>query len=131
MSRYKIAIQLQNQSEERRAFRFPSTNFVARTVQFIQYCIKEGVIYIADNIPQDALDAAVISVSRSRDVPVVVNSENKATLFSISHSQKIYSLENLPHSRYVICYNCSDYKLSPGMKALAVIFGHTSDIKFL
>lgn len=131
MSRYKIAIQLQNQLEERKAYRFPSTNFVARTVQFIQYCIKEGVIYIADNIPLDTLDAAVISVSRSCDVPIVVNSENKAALFSISHSQKIYSLENLPHSRYVICYNCSDYKLSPGMKALAVIYGHTSDIKFL
>jgi hypothetical protein len=131
MSRYKIAIQLQNIPVERKAYRFPSTNFVARTIQFIQYCIKEGVIYIADNIPQDALDAAVISVSKSCDIPVVVESESKAMLFSISHSQKIYSLENLPRNRYVLCYNCSDYKLSPGMKALVVVYGHTGDMEFL
>ena len=133
MSRYKIAVELQLEGEavKRKAYRFPSTNFVARTVQFIQFCIDEKVIYIADNVPQDALDAAVISVSKLRDIPVIVNDDTKATIFSLSHSQKVYSLNNLPRSRYVICYNCPDHKLPPEMKAIVVVYGHTGDMKFL
>jgi len=131
MSRFKIAIQLHNESKERKAYRFPATNFVARTVQYINYCIKEKLIYIADNIPQDALDAAVVSISKTLDIPIVVNTKSKATLFSISHSHKIYSLDNLPRSRYVVCYNCPDHKLPPDMKALIIVYGHTGDMKFL
>ncbi len=93
--------------------------------------MKEDVIYIADNVPQNALDAAVISVSKTHDVPIVVPTSSAAMLFSISHSRKIYSLEHLPRTRYVICYNCADYKLSPGMKAIVVIYGHTGEMKFL
>jgi len=131
MSRYKIAIQLQSHSEKRKAYRFPPTTYIARTVRYIQYCIKEGVIYIADNVPQNVLDAAIIAVSKSFDVPVIVKTDSKALLFSISHSQKIYSLENLPRNRYVLCYNCPDNKLLPGMKALVTVYGHTGDMKFL
>lgn len=131
MSRYKIAIQLGNELKERKAYRFPSTNYVARTVQFIRYCIEERVIYIADNIPQTVLDAAVITISKSLKTPIVVNSDSRAILFSISHSHKIFSLENLPRNRYAICYNCLDHKLPPDMKAIVVIYGHTGDMKFL
>lgn len=131
MSRFKIAIQLQNEPKERKAYRFPATNFVAKTVRYINYCVKEKLIYIADNIPQDALDAAVIAVSKSLDTPIVVSTESKAVLYSISHSQKIYSLESLPRNRYVICYNCPDHKLPPSIKALVVIYGHTGDMNLL
>lgn len=131
MSRYKIAVQLEDVKQNRKAYRFPATPFVAKTVQYIQYCMKEKLILIADNIPQDALDAAVVSVCKSRDIPLVVAKDSQATLFSISHSLKIYSLENLPRGRYVICYNCPDHKLDPGMVALVVVYGHTGDMKFL
>lgn len=133
MSRFKIAIELHlgDEAIKRKAYRFPATPYVAKTVQYIQYSIKEKVIYIADNVPQDALDAAIIAVSKGLDVPVVVSTDSKAILFSISHSQKIYSLENLPRTRYVICYNCPDHKLTPGMKALVVVYGHAGDMKFL
>lgn len=131
MSRYKIAIQLKDEPRERKAYRFPATNYVAKTVQYIQYCIRERLIYIADNVPQDALDAAVVAVSKGTKIPIVVPDDSKATLFSISHSHKIYSLQNLPRSRYVICYNCPDHKLDPEIKALVIVYGHTGDMKFL
>ena len=131
MSRYKIAIQLQNEVVERKAYRFPATNFVARTIQYIRYCMDERVIYIADNVPQNALDAAVVSVSKTTETPILVSTDTKALLFSISHSHKIYSLENLPRSRYVICYNCSDHKLPSDVKAVVVVYGHIGEMKFL
>ena len=82
MSRYKIAVQLQNEVVERKAYRFPATNYVARATQYLHHCVEEGVIYIADNVPQNALDAAVIAVSKKIDTPVVVDSDSKALLFS-------------------------------------------------
>jgi len=130
MNRYKIAIQHQNKLEERKAYRFPATKYVARTIQFINYCMDEKVIYIADNVPQNVLDAAVISVSKTTEVPIVVSTDSQARLFSISHSHKIYSLESPPRGRYVICYNCSDHKLND-IKSVVVVYGHTGEIKFL
>lgn len=132
MNRYKIAIvRLKDQPEKRKAYRFPGTRYVSRTVGYIRYCINNKVIFLADNIPQDALDSAVIKISESYDIPVIVDSDSTARLFSISHSHKIYSLNNLPKDRYVICYNCPDTKLPSKFISIVVIYGHTGDLLFL
>jgi len=131
MSRYKIAIQMKNETVERKAFRFPATHFVARTVQYILHCVEGKAICIADNVPENVLDLAVTKVSNILDLPIVVDTSFKAQLFSISHSLKIYSLNNLPINKYVICYNCTENKLPVGVMAEVMVYGHTRDIKFL
>ena len=86
---------------------------------------------VADNIPQDALDSAVIQISKIYDAPIVIKSESDAILFSISHSHKVYSLEKLPTTRYVICYNCSENSLPYDVQIVGTIYGHTRDLKFI
>ncbi len=131
MDRFEIAVHFQNQRKKIKAFRFPSTRYAGQALKYIEYAITNDGIYIADNVPQDALDSAVIQASKIYDAPIVIELESQARLFSISHSHKVYSLENLPKQKYVICYNCSENSLPYDVQVIGTIFGHTRNIKFI
>ena len=131
MDRFEIAIHFKNQRKKIKAFRFPPTRYAGRAVKYIEYAITNDGIFVADNVPQDALDSAVIQISKIYDAPIVIESEAQARLFSISHSHRVYSLEKLPRSKYVICYNCSENKLPYDVQVIVSIYGHTGDLKFI
>ena len=131
MDRFEIAVHFKNQRKAVKAFRFPPTRYAGKAVKYIEYSIANDGICVADNIPQDALDSAVIHISKIYETPIVIESESEALLFSISHSHKIYSLENLPKSRYVICYNISENSLPYDTQVVGTICGHTGNLKFI
>jgi hypothetical protein len=103
MDRYKIAI-----GKKYQAYRFPVTQSITRTVRYIDYCVKKKAVFIADNIPIFILESALIKVSSTTHIPIVVKSEEKARILSTVHSHKnIYWIKTLPsHSNYLIYYDC-------------------------
>ena len=131
MGRFEIAIHFKNQRKKVQAFRFPATRYIGQTVKYIEYCIANNGIMVADNVPRDALDSAVIEISKIYDSPIVIELESDAILFSISHSHKVYSLEHLPSTKYVICYNCFENSLPYNVQVVGTIYGHTRDFKFI
>jgi hypothetical protein len=102
MDRYSIALGKRNG-----AFKFPSTQSVARTVKYINYCIKHKATFVASNIPEFILFSALVKVSLSSQVPILVKHEEKARVLSTAYSHKpIYTPKTMPFFAQVICYDC-------------------------
>lgn len=131
MDRFEIAVHFKNQRKKIKAFHFPPTRYAGQTVKYIEYAIANNGIMVADNVPRDALDSAVIEISKIYDAPIVIESELQAQLFSISHSHRVYSLEKMPQGKYVICYNCSENSLPFDVQVIGTIYGHTGSLKFI
>lgn len=133
MDRYKIAI-LNNRLSDRNAYHFPETGSIKRVVKNIDYCITHNGILAADNVSMEILDSAVIKICNYYGIPLILETESAARMFSISYSYKhIYSYNTVPtdryinvgdfRDRYVVCYNSVEKKLPDGLKALVVIYG--------
>lgn len=131
MNRFEIAIHFKNQRKKIKAFHFPATRYAGQAIKYIEYSIANNAIMLADNIPQNALDSAVIEISKIYDAPIVIESESKAVLFSISYSHKIYSTENLPKLNYAICYNCTKEDLPYETQVIGTIYGYVGNLKFI
>lgn len=141
MDRYKIAI-LNCNLFNKRALHFPKTGSVTRVVKYIKYCMSENGILIADNIPIEVLNSGVIEVCKCYKLPLVLESESLARMFSISYSYKdIYSYNNVPkdmyinyeqnRNRFVICYDSLEKFLPGGVIALVSIFGPEKAEEFI
>jgi hypothetical protein len=103
MDRFSIALGKQNV-----AFKFPPTQSVARTVKYIDYCIKNKAPFVAHNIPEFILFPALVKVSFYNQVPIMVKSEEKARVLITAYSHKhIYAAKTIPYFPQVICYDCS------------------------
>lgn len=133
MDRYKIAI-LSNKLFNKKAFHFPETGSITRVVKYIKYCIANGGIFVADNISLEVLNGAIIEVCRYYDLPLVLDTESAARMFSISYSYKhIYSYNNIPEDKYtnygdfrnrfVVCYDSMEDSLPDGIVSLVTIYG--------
>lgn len=131
MDRFEIALHFKNQRKKRRAFHFPATKYAGQAVKYLEYSIVNEGIFVADNVPSRALDSAVIRISQIYEAAVVIESESKALLFSIAHSHKVFSLENLPINKYIICYNCSDNLIPLDYQVIGTVYGHTKDLVFI
>ena len=132
MDRFEIAIHFKNQRINRKAFHFPTTRYAAVAVKYIEYCITNEGIFIADNILESALESALIQASEIYDVPIVMDGASKANIFSISHSYKVYSLENIPtRNKYVLCYNCLETDLPSEYNVIGIVFNNRDKFKLI
>ena len=119
MNRYEIALGKRN-----KAFRFPPTQSITKTLKYMNFCAQNRTTFVADNIPVFILEAAMVKMSETTKIPIVVDSKEKALLLSTAHSHSnILSIDNekISHYSYVICYNCSPSSIT-GSKPYLVIY---------
>lgn len=122
MDRFEIAVHFKNQRKQIKAFHFPATRYAGQAEKYIEYCIDNEGIYIADNVPENALEKALVNISEIYEAPIIVELESKAQIFTISHSYKAYSLEYLPKRKYALCYNCPGEKLPNDFNLVGTIY---------
>ncbi len=122
MDRYKIAL-ADEYLPERRLFHFPPTRTVGRTVKYIKHCIMKEGIFIADNIPEDALNGALIEISKLYNAPILVKTPKMAQLFAISYSyRQIFGQENLPKGRFFVLYDCFEEDLDRSIEPIIAVY---------
>ena len=131
MDRFEIAIHFKNQRKRIKAFHFPATRYAVHIEKYIEYCIKNEGIFIGDNVPESALEKAIISISKIYDTPVVVESESRAQMFTILNSYRVYSIEMLPPSKYALCYNCSENSLPFDVNIIGTIYNTREPFSFV
>jgi len=131
MNRYKIAIN-NEEFPERRLFHFPASQTMGRTLKYIKHCINKDGIFIADNIAEDALNGAIIEISKLLDAPILVETEKEAQLFSISYSYRnIFPKNQMPKGQYFILYNCLEKDLEKKIQPIISIFSTKESIQVL
>lgn len=126
MNRYEIAIQkrhLENSKVTGFHFVTPPKN-VKQIISYIKICIKNETILYGENIPEDKLNVAVIEASKLYKIPILVETELEAKIFSITQSYTdIYHVNNLPHKQLFILYNCPREKIPQDISVFVEIRG--------
>lgn len=131
MDRFEIAVHFKNQRKKIKAFHFPATRYAAHIEKYIEYCIENEGIFIGDNVPENALENAIVKISKIYGTPIVVKTESKAHMFSILNSYRAYSLEELPPSKYALCYNCSENDLPFDVNIIGTVYSSREPFLFI
>lgn len=123
MDRYKILL---GRPPFRTAFKFKPSHSVNGIYRCMEKCIKEGTVFDATNMPVGILDAAVVDLSKTYAIPIIVETEEMARALRIAHGyHRIFSLENIPDDgNCVICYGTVP---SPGVRVHLNILKPKSD----
>jgi len=106
------------------AYRFKASGSMSRVLSYMKKCMEDGMVLDADEIPESALDAAVVKLSKESDVPIIVTSQVDAHLLSISQShRRVFMFDDLPKKfPYAIYYiNIDDAQSLADPKPLLVV----------
>ena len=131
MNRYKIAI-ANEFLPDRRLFHFPPSRTVGRTVKYIKHCISKDGVFIADNIPEESLNGAIVEISKLYNAPILVKTLKEAQLFSISYSHRhIFPENDIPLGQFFILYDCFEKDLSRKIEPIVTIYTNKDAIQYL
>jgi hypothetical protein len=123
MDRYQIAID----KRDLKPRRFQPTSSVKKVGEYLHYCIKNKWVFSSKNIAAAVIEVALIKISLAMSVPIIVDSEKTAQLLSMTYSHQFYTKDNLitvlPLLFFanVICYNCPEVTLPPGITVLLTV----------
>jgi len=131
MNRYKIAI-ANEFLPDRRLFHFPPSRTVGRTVKYIKHCISKDGVFIADNIPEESLNGAIVEISKLYNAPILVKTLKEAQLFSISYSHRhIFPENDIFLGQFFILYDCFEKDLSRKIEPIVTIYTNKDAIQYL
>lgn len=101
MNRYQIAIR--KGKNKAKAVTFEPTDSIGKMVDYIRHCVRNDVIFMAGNMAESVLNAAVISFSKDVGIPILVDDSLRATSLSVAYSHKdVYCPETLPSCCMVV-----------------------------
>ena len=99
MNRYEMSVRRNNVPTENPAARFKVTSSITEIGTYIRHCIEHQKVFRAEDMPEGKLDAAVVMISKSTDVPILVDSADDVLALSTAYSHRaVYSRETLPRN---------------------------------
>jgi len=123
MNRYQMSVRRNNAPTENPAVKFKVTSSITEIYAYIRHCIEHQVVFRAEELPEGKLDAAVVQMSKSTEVPILVDSFDDILALSAAYSHRaVYSQETLPKKvNLVIQYTRNMSRAPEGVRVRVVI----------
>ena len=112
MNRYQIAVRRGKTKEK--AATFEPTNSIVKMIRYIRHCLHNDVVFMAGNMSESVLNAAVIAFSKEVEIPILVDDPLKATSLSVAYSHReVFCPDTLP-PECVVVIGYGGKKVCPG-----------------